>query len=259
MKHLLTLMIGSCIFVAANAQIRFVEVNYTTDEFAIKNFGTNTVDISNYRLCGLFVYTTNLTSLSVLSGSLTLGAQDTVVLTGFNLGAQSDFNLYLPGFSSIDFADENFMTDFVQWGSGGNGRESVAVLKGIWTAGDFLTSATPYQYTGNGNQNGLSFWQTIPTPPVGFSNDFSLEDMDIDIYPNPVNDHFTLSVNYAALKNLDNISLVLHDMLGREVKRIGSIAADKTIVTRSNLPAGVYVLSIMNGRELLAKRKILLN
>ena len=50
------------------------------------------------------------------------------------------------------------MIDFTQWGSASNGRESVAVTKGIWSPGDFIEIADTYNYTGNGNQNGVNFW-----------------------------------------------------------------------------------------------------
>lgn len=140
------------------AQVRFLKVDPVSDEISIKNFGTTMVDLSNYDLCALFVYSPGpLSSLTVQSGSLMLAAGDTLTLTGFSLDDNSsDLGLYLPGGS---FGSAASMVDFTQWGAGGQGRESVAVTKGIWTAGDFLTGPAPYTYTGNGTDNGLSFWQ----------------------------------------------------------------------------------------------------
>jgi len=45
--------------------------------------------------------------------------------------------------------------------SPGNGRESVAVAKGIWGTGDFVDAAGPYSYVGNGTDTGVAFWTGI--------------------------------------------------------------------------------------------------
>ena len=47
-------------------------------------------------------------------------------------------------------------------GGGGLGRESVAVTKGIWGMGDFLDGPAPYDYIGDGTQNGVKFWTSTP-------------------------------------------------------------------------------------------------
>ena len=76
--------------------------------------------------------------------------------------AGADLGLYLPVVnatnSNADFADSEMMIDFTQWGSSGNGRESVAVTKGIWSAGDFVFRSDFYNYIGDGEQNGVEFW-----------------------------------------------------------------------------------------------------
>ena len=77
-------------------QIRLLEVNPSNDIITIKNFGGSTVDISGYRLCAKLVYTSNLTSLILESGSLNLSAGESVVLSGWALtDAASDLGLYI--------------------------------------------------------------------------------------------------------------------------------------------------------------------
>jgi len=56
------------------------------------------------------------------------------------------------------------MVDFTQWGAGGIGRESVAVTKGIWSTGDFICGSDPFNYIGDGVQNGLNYWIAFNTP-----------------------------------------------------------------------------------------------
>ncbi|MCG8330514.1 MAG: hypothetical protein MI974_22645, partial [Chitinophagales bacterium] len=140
--------------------VRLLCVNPVTEEVVLKNFGTGIVDISGYRLCSAFSYTTDLASQTVTAGFLNLapGATVTLSLTEINLDENgADLGLYRTG--TTDFSDENYMIDFTQWETGGNGRESVAVAKGIWTAGQFVSSTPDYCYTGNGTtDNGASFW-----------------------------------------------------------------------------------------------------
>ncbi len=108
-------------------KIRLIEVDPITDFVTIKNFGATTVDISGYRFCALFSYTNSgIQVLNVESGSLNLGACESVTLSGWPLATSSDLGLYLP---SGAFATPANMVDFVQWDSGGHGRESVAVFK----------------------------------------------------------------------------------------------------------------------------------
>ncbi|PCH66765.1 MAG: hypothetical protein COC01_07325 [Bacteroidetes bacterium] len=149
-------------------QVRFLWVNPGTDEIAIKNFGGSSFDISTYKFCSKFAYTGNLsTSVTVLSGSLNIGAGDTVVVNGFAINnTAADLGLY----SSSSFASTSAMVDFTQWGSGGNGRESVAVSKGIWSTGDFVSGTAPYSYTGNGSDNGVTFWKSFTIPPCNTFN-----------------------------------------------------------------------------------------
>ena len=140
----------------AGPNIRLVMVDPATDTYVIKNFGDQSLDISSYRLCSEFTYQQTLTTLTVNSGSLDLEPDAEVSLSGFAIDdVAADFGLYVDG----SFGSSDSMVDFIQWGSGGNGRESVADTKGIWTAGDFLNGAGPFEYTGDGTQNGLSFWQ----------------------------------------------------------------------------------------------------
>jgi len=151
------------------AQIRLLNFDPTADQLTIKNFGTSTVDISSYRLCALLTYTSDLTTLTVESGSLNLTAGAQVILSGWALtDAASDLGIFL---GTGAFSDAAAMVDFTQWGSAGNGRESVAVTKGIWTAGDFISGNAPYAYTGDGLQNGLSYWISGLIAHYTFSGD----------------------------------------------------------------------------------------
>ncbi len=84
-----------------------------------------------------------------------LGASESVTLSGFVLdNAGGDLALY---FATGSLSESGSMLDFVQWGSGGNGAQSVAVSKGIWTSGTYLNELDPYTYIGNGIQTGVAY------------------------------------------------------------------------------------------------------
>lgn len=153
----------------ALSQVRIIKVIPSTNTITVKNYGASDVDISGYRLCSLIKYTSNLTSgITINSGDMNLSAGEEVEFVApggassswQDLKVNSDLGIFLP---SGSFGSAANMVDFVQWGSGGNGRESVANSKGIWTSGDFVAGDEPFTYTGDGSQNGASFWIGVVT------------------------------------------------------------------------------------------------
>ena len=148
-----------------NAQIRFTLVDPANAQFTIQNFGTETVDIQQYRLCALFEYASlSNPAVTVTDGSLNLdgGASVTILWaasSGFNTTA-SDMGLYLPMGS---FALAANMVDFMQYGDFGLGREGVAEDAGLWISGTYLEGSGPWIYTGNGSESEstIAFWSTV--------------------------------------------------------------------------------------------------
>ncbi len=144
----------------------------STDTLELLNAGTTTIDVSTYFLCHRFSYGA-LNTLTLISGNLTTFAPgEKVVLSGFNLdGSASDVGIYT---NNSDFNNASNMVDFMQYGSGGNGRESVANTKGIWTTGDFVNvgayaanSSISYDCYGDNSSD----WAEDATPSWGAAND----------------------------------------------------------------------------------------
>ena len=179
---------------AANL-VKIVRVNPTTDAIYIKNFGDSEIDISDYRLCSEFAYTTNLTlDVTPIKGNTNLGAGDTLAVSWPITDEAADLGLYL---AEGSFGDTSVLVDFLQWGGAGIGREVVANSKGIWTAGEFIQGDAPFSYTGDGTESGLAFWETMEKEPaaalVGFLKvnpatddiyikNFGEEEIDISAY-----------------------------------------------------------------------------
>ena len=95
------------------AQVRIIEVNPVTETVKIRNFGSSTVDISNYRLCSRIVYRTLSTQTTVQTGSLMLASNSEVEVTvngTYMNDTSADLRLYLPTGS---FASSANMVDFM--------------------------------------------------------------------------------------------------------------------------------------------------
>ena len=221
------------------AQVRIVEVDPATERVKLHNYGGSTVDISSYWFCTLFAYG-QLNSMTVLSGSLNLAAGSDVEVTSsvaLNNSA-ADLGLY----STPSFASSTAMQDFTQWGSGGNGRENVAVNKGIWTAGTFINLPAPYEYTGDGAQNGVSFWDTL----LGI-DDFSVN--QFRILQDPSSSKLMLSLPRIS----GSITLDVFDVLGKKIltKEVSSISSTIDVTKWNN---GVYLVRLTADNATQTKR-----
>ncbi|MCF6213613.1 MAG: T9SS type A sorting domain-containing protein [Flavobacteriaceae bacterium] len=227
-----------------NSQIRFTKVDPVTDVITIHNYGSTSVDISNYQICRRRVYKT-LNLLTINSGSLTLQAGSDVVLSSTALDAtSSDLGLYLDS----NFTSPSSMLDYLQWGTGGfSGRESVAVAKGIWTSGTFLGSTGPYFYNGNGTQNGMSFWSNtvLGIKDIAFGN-------QTYIYPNPTKN----SINIKNGSNQKIIRTELFDILGKQIILNRNLVNS---ISLSKLSSGIYYIRLTGNLGAVSYKKIIKN
>ena len=130
------------------------------DLVELKNYGTQTIDISEWWLCARFVYVQiNSDDLSI-TGNTTMEPGDIITISGFGLDDNSsDIGIY----STNSFASADAIVAFVQYGGAGIGRESVADEAGIWEAGDFiegLGEGNSAEYTGT-NASGSELLASI--------------------------------------------------------------------------------------------------
>ena len=242
---LASLLIFTLIFSSPNyGQIRFTKIDPVANSLTIHNFGSSTVNISSYQICHKFSYQL-LSSLTIDAGSLMLGAGNDLSLSGFTIdNTASDLGLYIDS----NFSSPTSMLDFFQWGSKDNGRESVAVSKGIWTVGDFISTSGPYFYNGNGSQNGVSFWSNtvLNIEDITFSN-------NTFVFPNPVK-------NIINIKNSTTqkvITIELFDILGKQVFYKNTNNKNINAVDISNLSSGIYYTRLTNDSGALSYKKII--
>ena len=230
----LVLLIPATLF----SQVKINEVVYDPatggDMIELKNFGGSAVDVTNWWFCTNIQYSKIGRDLTVVSGTLNIPAGDFLVLSGRAMTNTADLGLYNAGVIngiSSEFAQQGLMEDFVQWGSGGHGRESVADGKGIWTAGTFVTGVaqgSSIEYDGDGNA--ASDWAEATTPtlgaensnftsvedPAGIPENFSLEQN----FPNPFNPSTVINYTLPQSANLINTRLEIFNLLGQKVRTL---------------------------------------
>lgn len=243
-KFILTLLFTAFIFVQINAQIRIVQVDPATEVVTIHNYGSTTVDISGYFFCQYPIYF-QVSSMTVNSGSTMLAAGADVTITSLvNFGnTDGEFGLYTAAGSPLFTSN---MVDYLQWGSSGHVREPVAVSAGIWTSGTFISAAPPFQYTGDGSQNGVAFWDTV----LGIE-DFK-NNISFSISPNPV----TSILNIRLSKNIVDGNITIFDILGKQilVKKLNQ--NNLTQLNVSNLSKGMYIVKVSSRENTQTKRFI---
>ena len=141
---------------AGSAKVRLLSVDAGGDKVVLKNFGNASQNVSSYFFCRRKSYS-GLSGLTVTSGNLILAPNEELEFTLTIDDTSSDVALYL---NNSGFANPDNILDFMQFGADVDaaGREDVAVGAGIWTENDFVTNPDPFEYTGDGDQNGASFW-----------------------------------------------------------------------------------------------------
>lgn len=149
------------------AQVVINEINTFTDEVELLNLGSEEVDVSSYIFCTFPAYT-NLNTATIVSGDLSLSPGEFVVLSGHSLG-DDDGELGL--YTASPFDDSNNIIDYLEWGSSGHPRASIAMAAGIWVMSDFVDAppvGESMMYDGDGN--GSANWFFGP-PTLGAANE----------------------------------------------------------------------------------------
>ncbi len=229
-KLLILLFLG--IF-SLQAQVRIKLVDPSTNSVTLHNYGGSTVNVSSYWFCNFPSYA-QISTMTVNSGSLSLASGAEVNITSsVNFGTtDGELGLYTTNASS--FADD--MIDYLQWGAFGHQRENVANAAGIWTTGTFISDSPPFEYTGNGSDNGVSNWGTVLS-----IEDFK-NDLKFSIHPNPTNSILNLSFQ----KIIDKGSVRIYSILERNILNQEFSFNNNLKINISNLSKGLYLVKVNN-------------
>jgi hypothetical protein len=237
-KAIIMLAVVTLCFTNLNAQanVRISKVDPATNSVTLKNYGDATATISGYWFCVVPAYS----QVSGMTSVTTLAPDEEVdIASSVNLVASSgEFGLY----SASGFSNSNNMLDFLQWGTGSSGssRESVAVAAGLWVADTFITVSPPYEYSGDGTQNGVANWSTLGVD--NFEQGSSLR-----LYPNPSNT--VLNIELKTL--ISEGTLEVFDVLGKQVFAQSLTSNSVSKIDVSNWDSGLYLIKMSseNGEE----------
>jgi hypothetical protein len=150
---------------SVSGQIVINEIRASDSAVELLNTGGSTVNISTYWLCRFPNYS-QLSSLTGICGDLNLapGGLVTVDLNYVLNPTDDELGLY----TAADFENPGAIVDYVEWGSSGHTRSTVAVAALIWTDGDFVPSwneCASLEYDGSGDSSGDWNAQDEPSMP----------------------------------------------------------------------------------------------
>lgn len=148
-------------------QILINEFLPETGEVELINLGGTAQDASTLVLCSFPTYN-DVGSLTLESGNLVLGPGELLVVSGHNM-SQDDDELGL--YTASDFTNPAAMVDYVEWGSHGHQRSTVAEEAGIWADLDFVAEpAAGSSLAWDGTSNASSAWHDFVEPNLGSEN-----------------------------------------------------------------------------------------
>lgn len=217
-----------------SAQVRILRLDPATNSVTLKNFGSSSEPISGLWLCNFPAYG-QVSSMTAVT-SLDAGEEVSFGSSVNFAPADGEFGLY----TSASFASSAAMIDYIQWGSAGHQRENVAVASGVWDAGTFINVAPPFEYTGDGSENGVAFWSTLGI------NDFKQES-SLRLYPNPSNSILNIEFNSSVAEG----TIEIFDILGKQVLRQSIAFNNLTQIDVADWETGLYLVKISseNGEE----------
>ncbi len=209
-------------------KLRIFRLNPATNSVTLKNFGDAEGTISGLWFCNFpdYAQVNGMTSVTSLAPD-----EEVVIISTINFDeVDGEFGLY----NTNNFGSSSAMEDYLQWGSADHQREPVAVAAGLWDAGTFINVAPPFEYIGDGTQNGAAFWDST----------LSLEDFEqlgsLKLFPNPTTD--TLTIKFSTVISND-MTVEVFNLLGKRVHQ-SNLITQSEILDVSNWSSGIYILKV---------------
>ncbi|MEL6355723.1 MAG: T9SS type A sorting domain-containing protein [Bacteroidota bacterium] len=220
----------------------------------IFNGTDSTVNVGSYWLCDFPTYE-QLSSLTLVCGDLNLAPGEVLVVSGFSAFNAADGELGL--YTANQFSNSNAIISYLEWGSAGHTRASVAINAGIWTSNFFLPPATADQSLQQVINNDAPEWE-LATPTLCTPNLLSTgtnnqnEASSMILFPNPT--YGNLNVTTIGMAGEES-TFEVFDQNGRLVFRtFMDYGNGNTELLLPELRAGTYMLRVTNGSTVLTQR-----
>lgn len=211
----------------------FTEADGNPGNYIAKWNGTLWSDVggglggTNGQVFDLEVYNNELYAVGVFISAGGVPAQYIAKWDGTNwCGLGSDFggaNLY-----SVGFYQDMMYVGGAFWEIDGDSSINYIAK---WTGGSYVESC--------GNATGIE--------------ELTISQNEIQLYPNP----FINSTTLQTTKPLQNATLSIYDILGKEVKRIENINGTEIIISREGLKSGMYFFMLNDKKGFIGNGKII--
>ncbi|MFK7757406.1 MAG: hypothetical protein AB8B53_10790, partial [Flavobacteriales bacterium] len=136
MKQLNFLLCLVLLSYSSIGQVVINEFSYETDQVELKNTGSEAINIAAYELCSFPQYN-SIAELTGQSGAVMLMPGNLLVVSGHFANVMTpeddELALYMDG----SYSSASSIQDYVEWGSHGHQRSSIAEAAGIWADMDF--------------------------------------------------------------------------------------------------------------------------
>lgn len=102
----------------------------------------------------------------------------------------------------------------------------------------------------------LSVWLSKCDTTTGINEVANNNSVRVTVYPNPFHTKTILKID---MSDEINMGLEIYDLVGRKVKHLKNINTNEIIITRENLPDGIYFYKLKDDKGTLATGKLIIN
>lgn len=168
MTLLLAFLLGSAS--SMSGQFAINEIDLANNQIEIINVGPINMDASSFIFCSFPTYTF-ISSMTIVSGDLDMDPGEITVLSGHTIPGDFENDGELGLYINNSYGSSSSIIDYVEWGSTGHFRSSVAVGAGIWETGDVVDApASGSTLAWDGEGDAPENWDPNADPTLGAEN-----------------------------------------------------------------------------------------
>ena len=214
------------------------------------------IDVSDFWLCNRPVYQ-RISAMTLECGEMLIQPGEVTVVSGFNGfdGADAELGLY----TTSSFGSSDALISYLEWGSAGHGRASVAIAAGLWEADFFLTPPAEGESLQLGiNDDNEIEWTTAASSFCAVNGATTNTDNDdvsasLRVFPNPIQGdelHIEVEGMFGEIMQVQ-----VFNMNGMEVmSSIMPVSESSTTIHLPVTPAGTYFVRVVNNGRVVTER-----
>ncbi|MEE9373406.1 MAG: T9SS type A sorting domain-containing protein, partial [Saprospiraceae bacterium] len=219
----------------------------------LKNIGNDSIDVSSYFLCTFPVYSI-IGDLDIICGNVFIAPGEYLTVNASVLNYSSsdgELGLYVDN----NYTDPNSIIDYVEWGSTGHRRSSIAVSANIWSTDSTATSfANDKSLLFDGEGNNPSDWVEGDANNCMENNLVPTDGKEdklffFSIAPNPLTD--VAMIKFKNDNSTTRGTMYIYDQTGsiRHTQVISVKNGQENRVNLSFLERGIYFIKVFSSQN----------